>query len=422
MLADGRAQRSLTNLQESTASWKAELLKVKVNDSPPATDAASQAAFKQDLLSRQAPLKALTRSTRDFLKRLEKSANRDLLEAGLEKLRSLDSAAHALLQLFQVVCTSSASPDAVVSAYAAACEHSAWYSGQALGPCFLLKCALAKAAQHCLYGNYEAYCSVLLMSDPDMRRLSESMGEEKLRATVVSEVEGRALLTLRAVKAEDVEALAGGLHDVERIKDSEHLFQAVVQCSAEHGHGFLASDLQAASKVASALLNTDDIAATQEACAKVAALQNDSSELAELGTGALLVFFAQHAVGQALCDLATSRVSSGEQEAAAATSLTALQNAVEQLQGLSPNWRDGAALGARLVTEHLAPVQKLLDECSTKVAGMKGKRKTKGCERIVEQLTGLKSEFGKSAVKLLRGELQANLTERMSLGKLSDMC
>ena len=416
LLADGRAQRSLKNLQESTAAWRIELAKVKVDDEPPAADAASQAAFKQDLIARQAPLKVLTRSTRDYLKRLEKSTNKDLLEAELEKLRRLDAAAHALLQLFQTVCTSLASPDSLVSACTAASDHAGFYAGQALGPCFLLKCALAKAAQHCLYGNYESYCSMLLKTDPDMQKLAGSMGEEKLKATLVSEVEGRVLLTLRAVKPEDVEALAGGQGDVERISDSESLCQAVVKFSAQRPREFLACDLGEACKLAASLLNQDDIAATQEAHEKVQALQADAKELSELGTGALLVFFAQYSVGQALCDLASSRVTSGEQEAAAAKALTALQNAVEQLQGRAPNWEDGAVLGVRLVTEHLAPVQKLLDECSTKLAGMKGKRKTKGHERIADQLNGFKSEFCNATQRLLRGELQANITQRLPLG------
>ena len=102
MLADCRAQRALRNLQESVSKWEGELAGVDVDDDPPAADAASQSAFRQECVRRLAVVKTIARNTRDYSKRMDKSANEDFFATDLDQLQALETAACALQTLLQV--------------------------------------------------------------------------------------------------------------------------------------------------------------------------------------------------------------------------------------------------------------------------------------------------------------------------------
>ena len=102
-----------------------------------------------------------------------------------------------------------------------------FFSKKTIGSAFLLKYALAKAGQHCLYGNYDQFCSSFMVSDPVVSKLVGSLGQEKLEGIVVSEVERRVLLSLRATKMQDVEALASGQDEVQNVADCELLCREI---------------------------------------------------------------------------------------------------------------------------------------------------------------------------------------------------
>eukprot|EP00435_Cladocopium_sp_Y103_P062394 s662_g24.t1 len=116
-LADGRAQRALRNLLEKKTELKSKLDAVKVDDANPEPDAHSQAAFKQSCADRVATLKTLGRQARDYVKRMDKSANKEFFEEGILALQEVETTALALQNLLSSVSTPGSVPDVIVKAY-----------------------------------------------------------------------------------------------------------------------------------------------------------------------------------------------------------------------------------------------------------------------------------------------------------------
>ena len=85
LLADGRAQRALKNLQDKVAEWTAALANISFEDPPPAPDAQYQMAFKALCAKRVADLKNVQRLAKDYYKRMDKSTNKEAFADELSK-------------------------------------------------------------------------------------------------------------------------------------------------------------------------------------------------------------------------------------------------------------------------------------------------------------------------------------------------
>lgn len=191
LLADGRAQRALRNLEENIQKFKAELAGIKVDDDPPASDPPSQTKFRQDCSDRATKAKAVARQAREYLKRMEKSSNRDSFGDRMAELGEVEFAAtsvQALLGIFSCVNTA---PVAVVKAFEDLQKYTHLLQARKLGTCFQLKYAFAQASQNCLYREYNKFCLGFLTGADLMASLLQDMGREKLKAFVVAEVESR---------------------------------------------------------------------------------------------------------------------------------------------------------------------------------------------------------------------------------------
>ena len=419
LLADGRAQRALRNLKEKLFEWQQALLKIKVDDDLPKADAQSQAAFRTECTRRASEAKILSRQTRDYSKRMDKSNNKSLFEEDLLSLSRLEQASARLHSWFTLCATgSSASPAEMVAAYENVSGFFDLLSSDAFGSCFQLKYALAKASQHCLYGEYAQYCCLFTASSEEMKPLAQSLGHQCLVESVAAEVEGRILLSLKAIKTADVQAMASGQVDLPTaLLEAKDLCEAVVAACAKYGEDdFLASPLKKPCSVASGLLNVADISATASA---VEVMEQSQAEEDSHGSfeGAIQVFFSEHAVGQSLVDLATARVASGEKEQIAQTAIKELGDELPKLQALSHAF---CVQGIKLIKDDLLPVQKLLDTCAKSVSalkGSKGKDKDHGraYDRLMELLAGHKATFTSEVKRLLEGELRGNLAQRLHL-------
>ena len=157
LLADGRAQRALRNLQDKVVELKSKLAKVKVDDAVPEPDAHSQATFKQSCADRIAEVKSIGRQAREHSKRMDKSSNRDLFDNELKDLDSLEAAALALQNLFTAASSSTSSPEFVLTSVEESSKHLELLGVESLGTCYTLRLALAKAAQNCLYSEYDKF-------------------------------------------------------------------------------------------------------------------------------------------------------------------------------------------------------------------------------------------------------------------------
>ena len=417
-LADGRAQRALRNLQEKVSELQGKLASVALDDKPPEPDAHSQAAWKQSCAERVANVKTIGRQAREYIKRMDKSANKEFFEQGLGELQQVEDTCAAMQSLLSLVSATGSSPEAVVKAY----EEVKASSTKAVGTCFQLKYALAKASQSCLYSEYEKFCAQFLLDTVDIQSLQAAMGQATLEEFIVAEIESRILLNLRAIKPIDAQALSSGKDscEVPNLHEAERICMAVVEAAKLHGKKFMGASLHDACQVALGFVSSADLTTTQDALEDLKDKDPNPSGIGQ--------FFASHTVGQSLADVASSRVASGETEAKATESLKGLESKLTDLRFLNVN----KVKGLKLITDYLQPAQELLEKCDTQVSQLK-MSKTKGSkdkaedaatvklankahERLRDVLLGHQKEFGNVVKKLLEGDLQANLSDNLCLG------
>ena len=153
----GEPKGALRNLQDKVVELKSTLAKVKVDDAVPEPDAHSQATFKQSCADRIAEVKSIGRQAREHSKRMDKSSNRDLFDNELKDLDSLEAAALAFQNLFTAVSSPTSSPESVVTSVEESSKHLELLGVESLGTCYTLRLALAKAAQNCLYSEYDKF-------------------------------------------------------------------------------------------------------------------------------------------------------------------------------------------------------------------------------------------------------------------------
>ena len=147
----------MRNLQDKVVELKSKLAKVKVDDAVPEPDAHSQATFKQSCADRIAEVKSIGRQAREHSKRMDKSSNKDLFDNELKDLDSLEAAALAFQNLFTAVSSPTSSPESVVTSVEESSKHLELLGVESLGTCYTLRLALAKAAQNCLYSEYDKF-------------------------------------------------------------------------------------------------------------------------------------------------------------------------------------------------------------------------------------------------------------------------
>ena len=428
LLADGRAQRALKNLQDKVVEWTSALANISFEDEPPAPDAQSQMAFKALCVKRVADLKNVQRLAKDYYKRMDKSTNKEAFADELSKLQGIEDASSAFGAMLTQAPTSVASPEYFSKAFEAAKPLLGKYTSQSMGTCFELKYAMAKASLHCLYGSFTKFCEGFLMGSPAMSNLHATMGKEKLEHFVVAEVESRILLMLRAIKTEDVAALAiGQVADIPNINEALNVCQAVAQHAETHGLDFLAVSLKGDCNLAQGLLGVLDLDVVAKSVAKCKELQATFQEEKALAdSGAVCAFFLEHAIGKSLFDLASGRVHSGEKESKASVAFKELDERLAQVK--SKHTTKGAVLGAKLVTEELAPLQDMIQLCATCVSSLQvvkgqessNKKAAKGLyDRYQAKLAASKSSFSQLAQELLLSDLRANMSEHLRFGMQS---
>lgn len=418
LLADGRAQRALRNLKDKLAELQGKLANVALDDKPPQPDAHSQAAWKQSCVERSNEAKVLGRQAKEYIKRMDKSANKEFFEQDVASLQDLERACTAVQALFTSMSQSTSSPDCVVQAFQDTQECLDMLSVESLGTCFQLKYALAKASQSCLYSDYAKCCEQFLRTSEDMKNLEENLGRQSLEEFVVQEMESRVLLNLRAIKPSDAQAFAAAKDDIQNLQEAVAICEAVCKASKAHGNDFLGLSLQKSCELATGLVSSADLSLTRTALEDL----DGEFEDGENGDG-IYQFFKTHTVGQSLVDAATGRVSSGENEADAMDSLKKLEH---ELSVLSSVAFAGDVKGLTLISTYLKPTQDCFDECDKKVkslkvakgkggqtqtAGQTGatKQSNKSYERLKDLLAGHAKQFDQETTRLLRSELQANL-------------
>ena len=421
LLADGRAARAFKNLKDKLDEWSAAVKNIAIEDEPPLPDAQSQSAFKQLCAKRAADLKTLGRNCRDYQKRMDKSTNKEAFAEPLAKLENLENACQAFSNFFAVAPQSSLQPEAYVKAFEACESGLPCFEPQSMGAAFAVKYCMAKASLNCLYGDYKKFCEEFSLKSDTMQSLSQNMGRQKLEALVVPEVEGRILLTLRALKAEDVNALATG-QVTTNISEFISLADALISASqAAHGL-FLAESLKDSCVLARNLLSRDDVAATAasvETCEKEKTSGDDG-----LHAGAVTSFFLEHALGKSVVDLAAGYVKAGEKQGAVQKSLQELATGLEGLQ--LPN----SSQGVKLI-EALQPLQALVDRCAKEVSGLKAakgdpdisnvKLASKAWEKCNEIFAQQKDAYCQQVEAALRTEIKVNLAEQLQLGNKSNI-
>ena len=440
LVADGRAQRALKNLQESVAKWKDGLKQIRVNDEPPKPDAQSQAQFKIECSERCASAKTLARNAREYWKRMDKSANKELFDTEMQELQAVERAAVALQGLFGISSSVASVPAAVAKAYEEAEQYVYLLDADSLGTCFQLKYAFAKASENCLYREYEKYCRVFLKEGEMMKGLLASMGEKDLANFVIAEVEGRILLALRAIKLTDIDAMVNGQEEIASLQECQELCQAIVEVARVEGEEFLAASLADPCAIALGFVSATDISATNRSLAAIEKCKDEADE--EDGKGALAIYFLQHATGQSLVDLALSRVESGENEANATERLKILEAKLSHTEASLS--QDHAVRGVKIISETLQPIEKMIAECNKEIASLKSSRDQKGKEgedkakgkkenqkadaasakhrlraydRLMNGLAECKTKFAEIANTILLVELKANLSQNLSLGQ-----
>ena len=417
LLADGRAARAFKNLQEKVSEWTASLGGISIDDEPSPPDSQSQLAFKNSCLKRAADLKNLGRQAREYHKRMDKSSNKDAFAEPLAKLQQLDAACTAFSSMFSLVHQSSTSPEAFAKAFEEAESKVGAFEPQMLGAAFQLKYAMSKASLSCLYGGYDKFCAEFFQSSQAMGKLSDILGADRLEKLVVPEVESRILMTLRAIKPEDVNALATG-QEIANINDVLSLTSAIISASRDHGWKFLPRSLQESCELARNLLSLEYIAATTLAVETCEQLREDSGEGKALSDGgAVAAFFLEHAVGRSVLDLATGRVKTGEKEASAAAAFKDCDAEVARLKAASVPTPQGVKL-----VGYLSPVQHAIDKCTKEAQSLKGSKGDGNAKLLVKTnqkfqsaLVAQKKSFSELAKELLLAELKANLSQHLSL-------
>ena len=424
LLADGRAQRALKNLQDKVAEWTASLENISFEDEPPAPDAQSQMAFKALCAKRVADLKIIQRQAKEYYKRMDKSTNKEAFAEELSKLQGIEDASSAFGAMLTQAPTSVASPEYFSKAFEAAKAFLENYTSQKMGTCFELKYSMAKASLNCLYGSFSKFCEGFLMKSEDMANLQFKMGRAKLEHFVVAEVESRILLMLRAIKTEDIAALATGqVAEIPNISEALNVCQAVAEHAEKYVDDFLPSALKADCILAKGLLGIDDLDVVTTSVAKCKELQAIFQEEKALpDSGAVCAFFLEHAIGKSLFDLASGRVHSGEKESKASVAFKELD---ERLAQVKTKHNEKQVLGAKLVTEELAPLQDMIQVCMTCVSSLQtvkgqessNRKAAKGIyDRYQAKLAASKSSFSELAQGMLLSELRTNLSENLHSG------
>ena len=387
LLVDGRAKRAFKTLTDKADEFLEMLAKLDLGDSVPL--AHERAAWKNGLAERVVKCKAASKGCKDLVRRMESSANKDSLSDPIERLKDISMAAQSFEKLLSVAAADQPDAEQMIQAYEASlkcCEGDLFGPEKALGPVFRLKYVMAKGNLHCLYQEYDKFSSLLLWKRDSldlMESLAQALGREKLKQHVVAELENRLILPLRALPQSELKAFAASGKLEAGLLEACSLCEAFIERGSLEGENFIGHDLLPDLTLAHSVLTLGqkDLQLLLQAVAKFQELQaqltdNDDSHTA----GAVPRFFAQHANGKLLLDVACGRVEAGQKEAEAQQGVAHFKEALAALENPDPQLN----LLADLLTPALEAYQsatKLVNELKKKTES-----KTKGLSQVADDV------------------------------------
>ena len=324
LLVDGRAKRAFNTLQEKIEEYQLKLAGLALNDAIP--EAHARGGWKQDLQKRAILCRSIAKGCKELVRRTEKSSNKESFGSALERLEQQANAAQSIDKLFST--SSAEQPDAqqMVQAYDSCvrCLSEVLKPNKALGPVFQLKYILAKGNLHCLYQEYAQFSRLFLWSGAEeMEALGKVLDRDDLQSHVVTEVENRVILALRAVQQQDLQVLAASGALEGGLLEASSLCSALIDCGKAEGDNFvplvLLEELGAARGILT--LGQNDLKDLLKTIDKLSAMQchiesKEEEEAEGLGS-AISRFFLQHATGKSLFDMACGRVEASKKEAEA---------------------------------------------------------------------------------------------------------
>ena len=431
LLVDGRAKRAFNTLTEKADEFWDTLKKMQITDTIPA--AHERADWKNSLAQRVVKCKATSKGCKELIRRTEKSPNTESFREPLQQLERISTAAQSFEKLFSIAGADQPDAEQMIQSYEASAkcleEDAGTEMPKALGPVFQLKYLLSMGAMHCLYQEYEKFSELLLWERgtlPDeVWALSQALGRETLTQHVVAEVENRVILPMRSAQQPELRAFASGELADGGLLEACSLCKALVACSSAEAENFIPLSLIDNLRLAESILTLGkgDLKCLLANVEKVQSLQaqlEGKGEDEEIEATAIPRFFAQHATGKLLLDLACGRVQASEKEATAQQALSDFRLAFQDLRSAEQPLQ---LLDAFCVPA-VAKYKKALQCCQ----GMKKKDETydKGlaqvAERMLKDLDQIKHSFLEAVEETSVAHLQQQLQPLLWPVVFSSVC
>ena len=202
----------------------------------------------------------------------------------------------------------------------------------------------------CLYQQYDEFCSLLLWNRDkldEMEGLSKALGRDKLQQHITAECENRLILLMRLASQQDLRAFGSGKLEGSLLGAST-LCESMLTAATKEGDNFILTELSADIQMTHAILTlgSKDLSLLSTAVEKLQEVQTalvtkeDSAEgedLEEAEVSALPRFFAQHATGKVLFDVACSRVVASAKQKGAQEALKEFVQATSDLKACRPH-------------------------------------------------------------------------------------
>ena len=416
LMLDGRAQRSLKTCKDLLTELLAKFEKISLESKPPSPDKESRIAFRLDIQAKATQLKNMGKQAKDVVKRMEKSPNKDSIQKALNDLTDFADGVQSIAALLGQLGSDSPDIEVVVKAFEESedfCENCELFQPKKLGAAVKLSYLVAKASCCCLYSKYHDFWRHFTSSDGHLQSLMTLLSKEAFEAALLTEVENRLVMSLRAIQAQHVAGVGSLLPETGPVREAYSLCQAMLGVASEFPDAadFVPGLLKESVEVASHVLGQAEtditlLSPSVQKLQETLGILTENQQAAEVP--AVLRFFAQHPVGQSLFEHAASRVESGKQEADMEKALRAFEAALEAMGSTHSS--------PQLLEEVFVPARNLWQECGKRLKALKAKKKfTKTAERTLPHMDKLEEVFFQKVKDLSQNELSSNLAAVLTL-------
>ena len=397
LMLDGRAQRSLKTCKDLLTELLAKFEKISLESKPPSPDKESRIAFRLDIQAKATQLKNMGKQAKDVVKRMEKSPNKDSIQKALNDLTDFADGVQSIAALLGQLGSDSPDIEVVVKAFEESedfCENCELFQPKKLGAAVKLSYLAAKASCCCLYSKYHDFWRHFTSSDGHLQSLMTLLSKEAFEAALLTEVENRLVMSLRAIQAQHVAGVGSLLPETGPVREA---YSLEFPDAADFVPGLLKESVEVASHVlGQAETDITLLSPSVQKLQETLGILTENQQAAEVP--AVLRFFVQHPVGQSLFEHAASRVESGKQEADMEKALQAFHSTHSSPQLLEEVARN------------------LWQECGKRLKALKAKKKfTKTAERTLPHMDKLEEVFFQKVKDLSQNELSSNLAAVLTL-------